>query len=40
MQFSDKDGWQKSVESNQDGYSACVYRYAERWARLSPSRYW
>lgn len=34
MEFSDKAGWDKFVESNQDPYGNACVKYAERWAML------
>lgn len=34
MEFSDKEAWDRSKESNQDSYGGAVLDFAERWARL------
>jgi hypothetical protein len=33
--FSDEPLWKECVEKNQDGYGACVIRYAARWANYA-----
>lgn len=34
FELTDRDGWQKCVANNNDGYGACCVRYAARWANL------
>ncbi len=34
MEFKSKADWEKGVENNKDPYGACIYEYAEGWAKL------
>ena len=39
MSLKDEAGWRETVEANKDdGYGACVIRYAEKWARFMEAR--
>lgn len=38
MEFRDRDGWEKGLANNEDGYGRAVYRYAEHWARIMQKR--
>ena len=38
MEFKDQAWWEKGLESNQDDYGACTYRYAEQWADLMENK--
>ncbi len=32
--IADRETWELGMKNNQDGYGACVYRYAARWAAM------
>ena len=34
MQFSNKEGWDKSVANNKDDYGKGILTFAENWAKL------
>lgn len=34
MELTDREGWEKTVEANQDPYGACAIRYCKRWAEM------
>lgn len=38
MTLRDKEGWEKTVAANTDGYGGGVISFAERWARLMEGR--
>lgn len=34
IEFSNKEDWELGKSKNTDGYGACIYEYAEGWAKL------
>jgi urate oxidase len=38
MKLKDAEGWQKTVDVNDDAYGACVVRYCEKWTDLMEKR--
>jgi hypothetical protein len=34
FEFSNKEDWELGKSKNTDGYGACIYEYAEGWAKL------
>lgn len=36
--FADRDGWDRTVAANQDGYGGGVITYARQWARMMEAR--